>query len=107
MPNAFPIMLFFFVTLLLCLLLRSFTSHHLYAVLFFPGSFFVFYLAGGEISFFSTPEHPDRLWSPPSLLLNGHRDFFAWGKAAWGGVANTTPPSSTEVLNECNCTSAI
>jgi hypothetical protein len=26
--------------------------------------------------FYSSPERPDRFWGPPSLLLNGYRDFF-------------------------------
>jgi hypothetical protein len=28
---------------------------------------------------FSSPPHPDRLWGPPSLLLNGYRRLFPTG----------------------------
>jgi len=28
---------------------------------------------------FFTPQHPDRFWSPPSLLSNGYRGFFPRG----------------------------
>jgi hypothetical protein len=33
-----------------------------------------------EISF--SPQRPDRLWSPPSLLSYGYREIFCGGKAA-------------------------
>jgi hypothetical protein len=29
--------------------------------------------------FFSSPQRPDRLWDPPSLLSNGYRGFFSRG----------------------------
>jgi len=29
--------------------------------------------------FFSSPPHPERLWSPPSLLSNGYQGLFPWG----------------------------
>jgi hypothetical protein len=31
---------------------------------------------------FLLPQRPDRLWGPPSLLHNGYRVLFSWGKAA-------------------------
>jgi hypothetical protein len=49
--------------------------------------------ARGSISdrgnrFFSTPQHPDRLWGPPSLLFSGYRRFIPQG---W-----SWPPTSIE-----------
>jgi hypothetical protein len=32
--------------------------------------------------FFSSPQRPDPLWGPPSLLSNGYRGSFHGGKAA-------------------------
>jgi hypothetical protein len=36
--------------------------------------------------FFSSPEHPDRLWGPPSLLFNGYRGYFPKIKRPWRDV---------------------
>jgi hypothetical protein len=33
----------------------------------------------GSARFFSSPQHPDRLWSPSSLLTNGYRGLFPRG----------------------------
>jgi hypothetical protein len=33
---------------------------------------------------FSSPQRPDRLWGPPSLLYNGHRGFFSRGSSGRG-----------------------
>jgi hypothetical protein len=33
--------------------------------------------------FFSSVKRRDRFWGPPSLLFNGHRDFFPGGIAQW------------------------
>jgi hypothetical protein len=38
--------------------------------------------------FFSSPPPPNRLWNSHSLLSNGYREFFPWGKAA--GVVKLT-----------------
>jgi hypothetical protein len=39
-------------------------------------------LIPGRVKFFSSPQHPDRLWGPPSLLSNGYQGFFTGGKVA-------------------------
>jgi len=43
--------------------------------------------------------HPDRPWSPPSLLYLGYR-VFPGGKERPGRDADHSPPSSAEVLEE-------
>jgi len=39
-------------------------------------------ILGRGCEFFSSPQRPDRLWSPPSLLPNGYRCSFPGDKAA-------------------------
>jgi hypothetical protein len=39
-------------------------------------------LPGRSKKFFSTPQRPDQLWGPPSLLCNGYQGSFPEGKAA-------------------------
>jgi hypothetical protein len=34
------------------------------------------------VRIFSTLQHPDQYWSPPSLISNGYRRLFLGGKAA-------------------------
>jgi hypothetical protein len=34
--------------------------------------------------FFFTPQRPDRLWGPPSLLSNGYCGLFHWGQSGRG-----------------------
>jgi hypothetical protein len=47
---------------------------------------------------FSTPQRPDRLWGPPSLMSSGYRGYFA--RAKWPGrEVDRSPPSSAEVKN--------
>jgi hypothetical protein len=46
-----------------------------------------------DVSISSSPQRPDRLWGPPSLLSNGHGGPFS------GGKADHSPPSRAEVKN--------
>jgi hypothetical protein len=39
--------------------------------------------------FFSSPQHPDRLWGPPSLLSNGHRGLLS-PRVKWQGLRSRT-----------------
>ena len=50
-------------------------------------------------SFFSSPEWPHWLWSPPSLLFNGNWGSFP-GVKQLGCDFDHWPPSSTEIKNE-------
>jgi hypothetical protein len=50
-------------------------------------------------SFFCSPERPDRLWGPASLLSNGNRGFFPLGLKRPGREGDRSPPSGTEVKN--------
>jgi hypothetical protein len=34
-------------------------------------------IPGRAKRFFSTPQHPDQLWGPPSLLLNGYWELIS------------------------------
>jgi hypothetical protein len=52
----------------------------------------------GRDKIFSSPQRPDRLWGPPSLLFNGYRGSFPGVKQP-GPEADHSPPSSTEVKN--------
>jgi hypothetical protein len=45
------------------------------------------------------PARPDRPWGTPSLLYNGYR-VFPGGKERQGRVADHSPPSSAEVVEE-------
>jgi hypothetical protein len=54
-------------------------------------------VGGQEISL--SPQNPIQLWGPPSILYNGKRRFFPWGKA------DQSHPCSTEVKNVQSYTS--
>ena len=51
-----------------------------------------------------SPKGPDRLWGPPSLLLNGHWGSLLGVKRSEREVDHTSPPSA-EVKNEWRYTS--
>jgi hypothetical protein len=55
---------------------------------------------------FSSPRRPDRLWSPPNLLSNGHRGFFLLGVKRPGHEADHSPPASAEVKKKPSWRSA-
>jgi hypothetical protein len=44
--------------------------------------------------FFSTPQHPDQLWSPPSFLSKGHWRAPSMGIKWLGHEADHSPPSN-------------
>lgn len=56
-------------------------------------------IPGGGKKFFFSPECPDRLWDPPSLLFNG-----CLGRLR--READHIPPSSGKVKNERSCTTS-
>jgi hypothetical protein len=49
-----------------------------------------------NVRFFSSPQRPDRLWGPPSLLYSGYRDCLS-GLKRQGREAHHSSPSSTKV----------
>jgi hypothetical protein len=49
---------------------------------------------------FISPQRPDRLWGPPSLLSNGYRGRFAGGVRRSGRKADHSSASSAEVVND-------
>jgi len=53
---------------------------------------------------FSSPERPDRPWSPPSLLFNGYSDCFL-GLRQLACEYDLSPPSNIEVNRNKNYTS--
>jgi hypothetical protein len=54
---------------------------------------------------FSSPNDPEWLWGPPSLLFNGYQNSFLGVKQA-GHDVDHSPPSNTAVQNECSYSSA-
>jgi hypothetical protein len=51
----------------------------------------------GSARFFSSLQHPDRLWGPLSLLSNGYQGLFPRGCKAAQRVGDHSPPSRAEV----------
>jgi hypothetical protein len=57
----------------------------------------------GAARSFSTPQRPNRLWGPPSLLHNGNLGLFS-RRIKWLELeADHSPPSNAEVEN-CGAT---
>jgi hypothetical protein len=48
---------------------------------------------------FSTPQYPDRLWSPPSILSNGYWGVLSPGVKQLGREADHSTSSGAEVKN--------
>jgi hypothetical protein len=46
---------------------------------------------------FSSPHHPDWLWSPPNLISNGYQGLFPWGKSSLGVKLTSHFPTSAGV----------
>jgi hypothetical protein len=57
-------------------------------------------IAERGMRFFSTPQRPDRLWSPPSLLSNGYLRLLLRRVKRLGRKADHSPPSSVVVNND-------
>jgi hypothetical protein len=60
---------------------------------------------GSDNRFLSSPNCRDGLWGPFSLLPNGCLNYFV-GVKRLGRDADHSRPSSAEIRNEYNCTSA-
>ena len=56
--------------------------------------------------FFFCPNHPDRVWGPPSLLFNAYRVISGWGGAQWSGGDVDHIASTAELKNEWSYTGA-
>ena len=55
---------------------------------------------------FSSPEHPDRYWGPPSLIFDGYLGIFTWGVewlGGWGMQFDHLLPSCVRVKSTCSC----
>jgi hypothetical protein len=56
---------------------------------------------------FASPNRPNRLSGPPSLLFSGCRGFFPGGLKRPGREVDHSPPSSPKIKNEWRCTAAV
>jgi len=52
------------------------------------------------LMFSSSPQRPDRLLGPPSLLTSWYQGLFPRGVNRPGREADCSPPSSAEIKNE-------
>jgi len=64
------------------------------------------WFTAGASNFISSPEPPDRLWSPNPPPIQWVRGSFPGGVESPGREADNSPPSCAEVKNEWNSTSA-
>jgi hypothetical protein len=56
-------------------------------------------IPGKDKSFFCTPQRPDQLLDPHSLLSSGHWGALSLGAQQLGHEADHLPPSIAEVMN--------
>jgi len=71
-------------------------SHAVCDLPYYHSPIYIVSLNPGEARFSA---HPDRPWSPPSLLYNEYR-VFPGGKVRLGHAADCSPPSSAVVMEE-------
>jgi hypothetical protein len=51
---------------------------------------------GQQCKIFSSLQHLDQLWGPPSILSNGYQGLFPQGGNLQGHIGNRFPPSNAE-----------
>jgi hypothetical protein len=60
----------------------------------------LWFKCSGSKRIFSSPEHPDQLWGPPSLLVKGYQGLITLGIKLLGHEADHLPPSGAEVKSD-------